>query len=145
MSHTILLLPFLVAFVIFAFRFYARENAASMANPSFILALGTVLAAMLYLVLGVLEQPAALRPPRLRPDRPRAAWGVDRAHVRHLIMTPGGPAMPHPARNAYLRSRRDQKPGCARLPCDTCGVAEGGGRAALIRCPPISRVAIRAC
>jgi quinol-cytochrome oxidoreductase complex cytochrome b subunit len=55
MSHTILLLPFIVAFVIFVFRFYARENAASMANPSFLLALGTVLTAALYLVLGVLS------------------------------------------------------------------------------------------
>ena len=54
MSHSILLLPFLFAFVIFAFRFYARENAASMANPSFLLALATVMAAVLYLVLGVL-------------------------------------------------------------------------------------------
>jgi quinol-cytochrome oxidoreductase complex cytochrome b subunit len=54
MSHSILLLPFIFAFGIFTFRFYVRENAASMANPSFLLALGTVVAAALYLVLGVL-------------------------------------------------------------------------------------------
>jgi F0F1-type ATP synthase assembly protein I len=59
MSHSILLLPFLFAFIVFAFRFYARENAASMANPSFLLALGTVVVAALYLVLGVL----AILPP----------------------------------------------------------------------------------
>jgi quinol-cytochrome oxidoreductase complex cytochrome b subunit len=55
MSHTILLLPFIVAFAMFVFRFYARENAASMTNLSFLLALGTVLVAALYLVLGVIS------------------------------------------------------------------------------------------
>ncbi len=55
MSHSILLLPFLFAFCIFVFRFYARENAGSMANPSFLLALATVLVATLYLVLGVVS------------------------------------------------------------------------------------------
>ena len=56
MSHSILLLPFIFAFLIFAFRFYARENAASMMNPSFQLALATSLIAGLYLVLGVLDR-----------------------------------------------------------------------------------------
>ena len=55
MSHSIILLPFIVAFVVFALRFYARERAASMTKPSFLLALGTVLIAGLYLVLGVLN------------------------------------------------------------------------------------------
>lgn len=54
MSHSILLLPFIFAFAIFVFRFYVRENAASMANPSFLLALATVVVAALYLVLGVI-------------------------------------------------------------------------------------------
>ncbi len=54
MSHSILLLPFVFAFVVFVLRFYIRENASSMANPSFLLAFGTVLVAALYLVLGVL-------------------------------------------------------------------------------------------
>jgi F0F1-type ATP synthase assembly protein I len=56
MSHSILLLPFIFAFLIFAFRFYARENAASMMYPSFQLALATSLIAGLYLVLGVLDR-----------------------------------------------------------------------------------------
>ncbi len=63
MSHSILLLPFIFAFLIFAFRFYARENAASMTYPSFLLALGTLLIAGLYLVLGVLH----LLPPYSEP------------------------------------------------------------------------------
>jgi hypothetical protein len=55
MSNSIILLPFIFAFLVFAFRFYFRESAASMANPSFVLAVGTVLAVVLYLVLGVLD------------------------------------------------------------------------------------------
>jgi quinol-cytochrome oxidoreductase complex cytochrome b subunit len=55
MSHTIVLLPFVFAFLVFALRFYFKEGAASMTNPSFLLALGTVLTASLYLVLGVLR------------------------------------------------------------------------------------------
>src|SRR4051794_3772554 len=55
MSNSIILLPFIVAFLGFAFRFYVRESAASMVNPSFLMAVGTVLAVVLYLVLGVLE------------------------------------------------------------------------------------------
>src|SRR4051812_10269356 len=41
MSNSIILLPFIFAFLVFAFRFYFRESAASMANPSFVLAVGT--------------------------------------------------------------------------------------------------------
>ncbi len=56
MIHSILLLPFLIAFITFALRFYFRENAASMANPSFLMAFGTVLVVVLYLALGVLGE-----------------------------------------------------------------------------------------
>jgi quinol-cytochrome oxidoreductase complex cytochrome b subunit len=55
MSNSILLLPFIFAFLAFVFRFYSRESASSMANPSFLLALGTVMIAVLYLVLGILS------------------------------------------------------------------------------------------
>jgi quinol-cytochrome oxidoreductase complex cytochrome b subunit len=53
MSNSIILLPFIVAFLLFIFRFYSREAAASMANPSFLLAVATVFIAILYLVLGI--------------------------------------------------------------------------------------------
>ena len=52
---TIVLLPFIVAFLTFALRFYARESAASMKNLSFLLGLGTVLVAFLYLGLRVTD------------------------------------------------------------------------------------------
>jgi hypothetical protein len=55
MSHTIILAPFIFAFLTFFMRFYVRERAASMQNPSFILAAATVAIAALYLVLGVTE------------------------------------------------------------------------------------------
>jgi hypothetical protein len=55
MSHSIILVPFIFAFLTFVLRFYARERAASMANPSFLLALLTVLVAGTYLFLGVIE------------------------------------------------------------------------------------------
>lgn len=54
MSHTYILAPFVPAFVLYILRFYARENAASMANPSFVLAAVTVVVAMTFLVLGVI-------------------------------------------------------------------------------------------
>ncbi|WP_428537145.1 hypothetical protein [Rhodopila sp.] len=53
-ASTILLLPFIVAFLIFVLRFYSREGAASMGQPSFLLAGLTVLIAGGYLVLGVM-------------------------------------------------------------------------------------------
>ena len=53
-ASTILLLPFIVAFLIFVLRFYSREGAASMRQPSFLLAGLTVLIAGGYLVLGVM-------------------------------------------------------------------------------------------
>ena len=55
MLHQILLLPFILAFLLFAFRFYTREGAASITRPSFLLALATSSIAGLYLVLRVLD------------------------------------------------------------------------------------------
>lgn len=54
-TSTIILAPFIVAFLVFVFRFYSRERASSIANPSFLLAIGTVLVAGLYLFLGVVD------------------------------------------------------------------------------------------
>ncbi len=53
MLHTYVLAPFIVAFLGFILRFYGRENAGSKSNPSFLLALATVVIAMTFLVLGV--------------------------------------------------------------------------------------------
>lgn len=55
MTHTssLLLAPFILAFLVFVFRFYTRERAASVANLSFLLAILTMLIAATYLVLGV--------------------------------------------------------------------------------------------
>jgi len=57
MTHasSILLAPFILAFLVFVFRFYNREHASSAANPSFLLAILTVFIAGSYLVLGVLD------------------------------------------------------------------------------------------
>jgi hypothetical protein len=54
-ASTIILLPFIVAFLVFVTRFYSRERAASMFNLSFLLAVATVLTAGLYLGLGVVD------------------------------------------------------------------------------------------
>ena len=54
-TSTFLLAPFIVAFLIFVFRFYNRENASSITNLSFLLAIFTVLIAGGYLILGVVE------------------------------------------------------------------------------------------
>jgi hypothetical protein len=54
-TSTVILLPFIVAFLVFVIRFYNRERAASMANLSFLLAVATVLSAGLYLGLGVVD------------------------------------------------------------------------------------------
>jgi hypothetical protein len=54
-TPTILLLPFIVAFLIFVLRFYSREGASSMTGPSFLLAGLTVLIAGGYLVLGIMN------------------------------------------------------------------------------------------
>ena len=48
-----LLVPFILAFLVFVFRFYSRESASSIKNPSFVLAILTVLIAFSYLILGV--------------------------------------------------------------------------------------------
>jgi hypothetical protein len=52
---TIILIPFILAFLVFVLRFYSRERASSMTNPSFLLAVSTVLIAGLYLGLGVID------------------------------------------------------------------------------------------
>jgi uncharacterized membrane protein len=52
---TIILVPFILAFLIFVLRFYARESASSMRNPSFLLAFFTMLAAGGYLYLRVTD------------------------------------------------------------------------------------------
>jgi uncharacterized membrane protein len=50
---TIILVPFILAFLIFVLRFYGRESASSMRNPSFILAFFTVASAGAYLYLRI--------------------------------------------------------------------------------------------
>ncbi len=52
---TIILVPYLLAFLIFVVRFYGRESASSMLNPSFIMAFITTAAAGGYLYLRVTE------------------------------------------------------------------------------------------
>ncbi|HQT77080.1 MAG: hypothetical protein B7Z80_08425 [Rhodospirillales bacterium 20-64-7] len=52
-SATFILAPFVAAFLIFVFRFYTREGASSITNPSFLCAIGTVALAFAYLGLGV--------------------------------------------------------------------------------------------
>ena len=54
-ASTILLLPFILAFLVFVLRFYSREGASSMTRPSFLLAGLTVLIAGLYLILGIMN------------------------------------------------------------------------------------------
>jgi hypothetical protein len=52
-TSTIILLPFLAAFLAFAGRFYAREGAANKGSPSFLLAILTMMIAAAYLFLGI--------------------------------------------------------------------------------------------
>jgi hypothetical protein len=52
---TIILAPFIIAFVVFVGRFYGREGARSMRSPSFLLAICTVASAFSYLVLRVID------------------------------------------------------------------------------------------
>jgi hypothetical protein len=52
--NTIILFPFLAAFLLSVVRFYVRDNARSIFLPSFLVAVGSVLIAVLYLVLGTL-------------------------------------------------------------------------------------------
>ena len=54
-TTTILLIPFVLAFLVFVFRFYSRESASSIKNPSFMLAILTMLIAGSYIVLGVVQ------------------------------------------------------------------------------------------
>jgi hypothetical protein len=52
-------MPFILAFLVFVFRFYNRESASSIKNLSFVLAILTVLIAFSYLILGI----ATMLPP----------------------------------------------------------------------------------
>lgn len=52
-TSTFILVPFILAFLVFVFRFYSREGASSITNPSFLMAILTVLIAGSYLILGV--------------------------------------------------------------------------------------------
>jgi hypothetical protein len=52
---TIILLPFIFAFLIFMLRFYARESASSMRNASFMLGFLTVVTAGGYLMLRITD------------------------------------------------------------------------------------------
>lgn len=50
---TVILLPFIIAFLIFVMRFYSRESASSMRNPSFLFGVLTVIVAGGYLMLRI--------------------------------------------------------------------------------------------
>ena len=52
-ADTWILIPFVIAFLLFVFRFYNREGASSITNPTFMLAIGSVLIAGGYLAWGV--------------------------------------------------------------------------------------------
>lgn len=52
-ASTVVLVPFLFAFLVFTARFYIREAAGSKLNPSFLLAFATVVIAVTYLALGI--------------------------------------------------------------------------------------------
>lgn len=52
-TSTVLLVPFILAFLAFVLRFYNREGASSMTRPSFLLAILTVAIAGAYLILGI--------------------------------------------------------------------------------------------
>lgn len=49
------LIPYVIAFLLFVFRFYNRERVSSIFSLTFVLAILTVLAAFSYLLLGVLD------------------------------------------------------------------------------------------
>ena len=49
------LVPYILAFLLYVLRFYNREGARSMGQPSFLLAMLTVAAAFAYLILGVTD------------------------------------------------------------------------------------------
>jgi len=52
-ASTVLLVPFILAFLLFVLRFYSREGASGMLRPSFLFAILTVLVAGTYLGLGI--------------------------------------------------------------------------------------------
>jgi quinol-cytochrome oxidoreductase complex cytochrome b subunit len=55
-SSTFILVPFIVAFIVFVLRFYNREGASSVTRPSFLLAILTVAIAFTYLILGIIGE-----------------------------------------------------------------------------------------
>jgi hypothetical protein len=55
-ATTVILAPFLFAFLLFVARFYIKEGANSKLRPSFILAVATVAIASVYLVLCVTDR-----------------------------------------------------------------------------------------
>jgi hypothetical protein len=52
-TSTVILAPFIMAFLVFIYRFYNRERASSVFNLSFMLAILTMVLAGTYLALGV--------------------------------------------------------------------------------------------
>lgn len=54
-TTSFILVPFILAFLLFVLRFYNREGARSMTQPSFLLAVLTVGSAFTYLILGVTD------------------------------------------------------------------------------------------
>ena len=53
--HTFIIIPFLLAFLFSVKRFYFRDNAGSIFRLSFLLALGSMAIAGIYVVLGALK------------------------------------------------------------------------------------------
>jgi hypothetical protein len=54
-ASTIILVPFMIAFVMFVVRFYGKEGARSKLQLSFLLAVGSVVIVVLYLALAVMK------------------------------------------------------------------------------------------
>ena len=52
-ADTLIIAPFVAAFLASVFRFYGREGAPSVASPTFLFAVGTVALAGAYLIMGV--------------------------------------------------------------------------------------------
>ncbi|HVZ07350.1 hypothetical protein [Rhodopila sp.] len=54
-THTFIIIPYLLAFLLSVKRFYFRDSAISVLRASFLLALGSMALAGIYLVFGALE------------------------------------------------------------------------------------------
>ncbi len=52
-ASTIILAPYVLAFLLLIFRFYNREGASSITNPTFLIAIFTVALAFSFLGLGI--------------------------------------------------------------------------------------------